>query len=86
MLGAVAIFMFTGLHLNAIVKENLPEEYQPENWADGYDKVLVYYRNAHDKAMDQVRAEIPDNKVGEELAHILTWLCEPIPCSAVIAS
>jgi eukaryotic-like serine/threonine-protein kinase len=79
MLGALAIFLFTGIHLNAIVKTHLAAEYQPENWKDSYDKVLPYYRDAFYKALADVRAVLPNDKVSEELVHIFTWLCEPDP-------
>jgi len=79
MLGAMGVFLFTGLHLNVIVEANLADEYKPSRWKEDYQKVLVYYRDAFYRALDDIKARLPANNVSEELTHIFTWLCEPDP-------
>ena len=79
MLGALGVFLFTGIALNAIVREALSSEYHPGNWNDPYEKVLDYYREAFYKALDRIRAQLPPGNLGDELLHIFTWLCDPNP-------
>ena len=79
MLGAIGIFLFTGLHLNTIALQHLPGEYKPQSWNGTYEQVLPYYENAYHRGLEDVKAALPDNKVAEELLTVLRWMCEPDP-------
>jgi serine/threonine protein kinase len=80
MLGAVAIFLFTQVHLGPLVESRLGEEYRPGVWRGSYVDVIDAYRNAYYQALDEdVRQSLPEGTVATELLHILKWLCEPDP-------
>lgn len=79
MLGALGVYMFSGLHLNVLVEQELPAEYRPEVWKGSYQGVLPYYREAFYRVLERVRTQLPDDEIGRELLHLFTWLCEPNP-------
>jgi len=77
-LGSLAVFLFAGASMNAIVSRHLPENMGPIIWRGTYREVLPFIIEAHTKALRQMESSF----VGElpsAVFEIVKQLCEPDP-------
>lgn len=77
-LGSLAVFLFAGASMNAIVSSHLPENMQPMFWRGTYREVLPFVVEAHSKALRQMEASF-SGEIPLAIFEIVKQLCEPDP-------
>jgi len=77
-LGTLIVFTFTNLSLPGFVMNKIPDNYRPENWGEGYEKVLPHLRAKFMEALYEIKQELPP-EFSEELVSMINDLCDPNP-------
>jgi hypothetical protein len=77
-LGSLVVFLFSGVHINALIAKHLAPDYHPKNWIGPYDAVLPYLQEAFAKALRELSAHVPAD-VREDVTEVVAQLCEPDP-------
>lgn len=82
-LGSLATFVFTRAHMNALLFSRLSPMHNPNIWGGTYADVLPYVQAAFAEVMSDFRGRLPDlmkpDRVKDELALVITQLCDPDP-------
>lgn len=79
LLGSIVVFLFAGLSATGLLFSKLPENHRAPKWTGSYGEVLPYVRDAFGKAVETFRSQVEDGALRNELATIVTQLCEPDP-------
>lgn len=77
-LGSLAVFLFAGASMNAIVKSYIPEEKDHISWRGTYREVLPFVVDAYSKAFEVISESLVGRHSAETIA-IIRQLCEPDP-------
>ena len=77
-LGSLAVFLFAGASMNAIVSTFLPEDMQPLYWRGTYREILPFVVEAHGHALRQMEANF-EGETPRAVFEIVKQLCEPDP-------
>ncbi len=77
-LGSLAVFLFAGASMNAIVSAHLPEEMEPMFWRGTYREVLPFIVEAHSKALIEMEPCF-SGAIPAAVFDIVKQLCEPDP-------
>ncbi len=77
-LGNLVVFLFTRVHMNALISENLSALYRPMFWGGTYSEVLPYVQAAFDVALEKFASHVP-TIFRSELQEFVKELCEPDP-------
>jgi eukaryotic-like serine/threonine-protein kinase len=75
-LGSLTVFLFTRVHTNALIIDNLHPTHRPALWGGSYADVLPYVQAAFDAALVTFRSHVPIF-LQQDLHQIVTELCEP---------
>lgn len=77
-LGSLAVFLFTGASMNAIVKPYIPDDKHYVTWRGTYREVLPFVVNAYSQAFEDI-AQLLEGKHASETLSIIRQLCDPDP-------
>ncbi|MHB9063331.1 MAG: protein kinase domain-containing protein [Pirellulaceae bacterium] len=77
-LGNLTVFLFTRVHVNALLIENLHFCHRPIAWGDSYAEVLPFVMASFDEALSTFASHVPDF-LREELCTFVAELCNPDP-------
>lgn len=77
-LGSLGVFLFTGLSMNAVVRNHIGDGKDCGSWRGTYRDVFPFVRDAYEKAFEQIAGCFSDS-VSQELFQMLKELCEPDP-------
>lgn len=75
-LGSLATFIFGGVTMNSLLAVELAEEHHWDKFGDGYAEVLPYLVDAHNRAIVQLRHNLP-GEIAESLSGMIRYLTEP---------
>lgn len=78
LLGSIAAFLVTGIGMTQHIKMQLGHEHLWTNFADDYDQVLPFLREAMEAALDEIREEA-DPEIADEIVRLISYLCDPDP-------
>ncbi|MEX0702031.1 MAG: hypothetical protein WD069_08040 [Planctomycetales bacterium] len=76
LLGSLAVFLFTRVHINGLVDKQLDRSFQSSNLIMTYEDALPYLQAAFADAMHDFAAHVPDS-IQSDLAAIVAELCDP---------
>jgi serine/threonine protein kinase len=76
-LGGLIVFLFSRVHINALINEYLQPDHWPYRWGGTYDAVLPFVQAAFDRALIRFSETVPDF-LREELERIVWELCNPV--------
>lgn len=79
LLGSMVVFLFTGLSVTSMLKNQLHSSHVWGMWAGSYEDVLPYVRNAFGEVVEQFAAAMSNTRLREELRTIVSELCDPDP-------
>jgi eukaryotic-like serine/threonine-protein kinase len=79
LLGSMIVFYFTGVNMNALIRQNMQNEISWEFWRGGFDEVKDYLIDAFHKAILEFQESISGNLLKNELKTLVEYLCYPIP-------
>ncbi len=78
LLGSLATFLLTGVHMTALVISELDPSAHPGTWVGTYGAVLPQVRAAYSTALAKITAHLPrEADYGPELVLCITQLCDP---------
>jgi serine/threonine protein kinase len=77
-LGNMAVFLFCDTHINALIFDELPDEYHPNYWAGTYFEVLPFLKEAFAGAIELIASDVPD-EFKDEFCDLIKQLCHPDP-------
>lgn len=77
-LGSLAVFLFCGASMNAIVRKFIPTGKDAVSWRGTYREVFPFIRNAYDETFASIE-ECFEGGQGEAIFTIVRELCEPDP-------
>lgn len=75
-LGNILFFMYTRLHVNAIMMDGLALPHRPNFWRGTYDEVLPYLQASFELAVSEFSERLP-NCLRQELRTAFIHLCNP---------
>ena len=75
-LGGLAVYLFTRMSVNQIVKAYMPKEHYPENWGGSLADILPYLEEYFHQAIENASARFPDG-FREPLKKAVRELCHP---------
>ncbi len=78
LLGSLTAFLFTSVHMNALIIKHLNHAHFPYTWRGTYAEVLPYVQAAFSSALDEFGSSTPPTSK-RELVEIVSYLCEPDP-------
>lgn len=77
-LGSLGVFLFTGLSMNAVVRQHIADGKDCLSWRGTYREVFPFVRDAYERAFEEIATCFSD-PVSADLLAILKELCEPDP-------
>ena len=77
-LGSMICFVFTSSPINAILTTELHPAHGWGAWGGTYEEVLPYVRDAFGRALEHVRAAVPE-PLTDDVVALIGYLCEPDP-------
>lgn len=80
-LGSMVVFLFTGLTMNSLILEEIPDTLRPRVWTGTYADVLPYITDAFGRVLDTLGKHVGDDKLRKDLQDAVRQLCNPDPKS-----
>lgn len=77
-LGSLAVFLFTGVGLNARIAHYMPLIHHWTQWQGSFGDMLEHLRSYYDQAIENFASQV-DEVVREELVLAVRWLTDPDP-------
>lgn len=77
-LGSLAVFLFSGASMNAVVRQYIPDGKDYIVWRGTYREVLPFVKDAYDQAFHALRLSF-QGKIAEDVFQIIRELCDPDP-------
>jgi serine/threonine protein kinase len=77
-LGSLATFLFTRVHMGALLLKALAPEHRPIAWTGTYAEVLPYVHAAFELTLQTIAASVPVS-VRTKLIEMIAELCQPDP-------
>ena len=79
LLGSMVVFLLTHTSMTSKLISRLPRNFHPQSWGDLYEDVLPYIQHEFDILMRELRSEIDDSNLGDEIIQLIKQLCNPDP-------
>jgi serine/threonine protein kinase len=83
LLGNLFVFYITGVTMNSLLKDALPEDINWEHWRGSYKDVSDYVVNSFNTVLTNLRIElqncIEDKEILEDVILFIKYACHPIP-------
>lgn len=79
LLASLITYYITGMSLNALIMENMPETHKPNNYTGLFKGVKDYLDVAFSKALEQLRKDIPFPELEDQIIGIVRQLGDPDP-------
>jgi len=77
--GNLVCFYFTGLNMTTLIIRNTDKQFRWNNWNGSYTSVKDYLMVGFNKALNEFKSSILDERIKQELAKILQYCCFPYP-------
>jgi len=78
MLGSLITYYFTGLTMNALLMQHIPNKHSPENWKGGdYEMLEPYIIHAFENALSEFLDNIKKEEYKKDLEFLVRNLCNP---------
>lgn len=78
LLGSLVVSFLTGASLTSLIHGHLAVSHRWQNWGDSYANVLPYVRQAFNKAMSDIEAQVKPS-LWASTGRIVRELCDPDP-------
>ena len=78
-LGSLAVFLFAGASMNAVVRDFIPEGKDYMSWRGGFREVFPFVRQAYDEGFEFISDAFEGSAVGADVFQLVKELCEPDP-------
>ncbi|MGF6648545.1 protein kinase domain-containing protein [Paraburkholderia sp. GAS82] len=75
-LGSLMCFLFTGMSVNALLDQRIPEQLRPEVWRGRYHEVLPHIVAAFTQVLDEIGPQFPE-WARTDLVSLLRQMCHP---------
>jgi hypothetical protein len=79
LLGSMIVFYFTGVNMNALLRENLDDQFSWEYWQGSFPAIKDYLVESFQKAIHEFSLSLKNIYLKEELVKLVTYLCFPLP-------
>lgn len=79
LLASLITYYITGMSLNALIMEYMPETHKPNNYSGLFKDVKDYLDVAFSKALERLREDIPFPELEDQLLGIVRQLGDPDP-------
>ena len=77
LLGSLVVFCITGVSMNALLYQYLPESSHPGRFTGKYDQLNADLHQAFMTAVENIRPCIPETKYKDKLVETIQYLCHP---------
>lgn len=77
LLGSLVVFCITGVSMNAMLYQYLPEGCHPDSFSGSLEQLNADWENAFMISVDKIRKCIPNTKYKENLVQMIQYLCHP---------
>ncbi len=77
-LGSLAIFLFTGVGLNASMSRYMPQIHHWSHWHGSFKDVLPFVRTYYDKVIEDFSSQLHDI-IRDDFVATVRWLTDPDP-------
>lgn len=77
-LGSLAVFLYTGHHLNYLLFSRVPPEYLPANWQSKYPEIMPIIQRAFSSVAAEIQFQFHSD-VGSQLLDLVYQLTDPNP-------
>lgn len=77
MLGSMITFLFTGVNMTTLLFSELHPTHRWRAWSGSYSEVLAFVKDAFERALEKLAADISDFTLREEIVTLVRYLCEP---------
>lgn len=78
LLGSLMTYYLTGVHMNALLYQHLPESLHYNNYQGRFVEIKTYLNNAFRQSLEVIRNSIPmDNNLSCRLLSLIEYLCNP---------
>ena len=78
LLGSMIVFMYSRVHMNALIQKHLDRLHWPRSLDGSYASVLPYVQSAFGRALVDFGGDVPDY-LRKDLVVMVSQLCEPEP-------
>ena len=79
LLASLITFYITGMSLNALIMENMPESHKPNNYSGLFTDLKDYLDYAFSKALDRIKEDIPFKELEDQIIGIIRRMGDPDP-------
>lgn len=79
MLGSMIVFYFSGVNMNALVRNNLEDAISWDYYSGSYIDIKDHVLNAFNNALIDFSNSIPNKELRFELVDLVKYLCNPDP-------
>lgn len=79
MLGSMATFYVSGMNINALMFNHLNDTFKPWNWGGDFKSALSYILDAFYLSIEEIKINISNERIANDLAFIIQELCYPDP-------
>ena len=79
LLGSLVVFYLTGVSMNGLLYDNIPDGVHPMRYKGTYSAVLPYIMNAFNESLDVIKESIPFEILKERTTNVVKYLCFPDP-------
>ena len=79
LLASLITYYITGMSLNGLIMQYIPESHKPDNFNGSIDEIKAYLDMAFSKALEQMRDDIPFDELKDLLVGIVRQLGDPDP-------
>lgn len=73
------VFLFTGLTMNSLMLEEIPDNLRPRVWTGTFADVKAYVTDASGRVVDTLGQHVNDERLRKDLQDIVRQLCNPDP-------
>lgn len=79
LLASLITYYITGMSLNGLIMQFVPESHKPDNYNGSIDEIKAYLDMAFSKALEQLREDIPFDELKDLLVGVVRQLGDPDP-------
>lgn len=79
LLASLITYYITGMSLNGLIMQFVPESHKPDNYSGSIDEIKSYLDMAFSKALELLREDIPFDELKDLLVGVVRQLGDPDP-------
>lgn len=79
LLASLITFYITGMSLNALIMEYMPETHKPDNYNGSFKDLKDYFDYAFSQALERIKEDIPFEELEDQIIGIIRRMGDPDP-------